>query len=223
MSLGCRIGGIEEVSEFIDFHLSNMLMASEGPVIVSSFTAALRDARHATGRDEVTGKVSEWGKQGNWLGAIGYLLLLDQIGTSFKRKDAPALKCPSIIRALQGFSSISNRLDMEALYALRCALAHDFSVININREHPERTHHFLLTGALDNSPGPVVRRPSQPWDGDYATATEENATVINLHRFGDLVEATCTILRDLAAQDHLEVALKGGDRELQRRYSIGIF
>jgi hypothetical protein len=68
----------------IKLHLSYHPPA-EGIHIFSGFTAALRDARTAAGRDEL-GKKVDHTKYGSWLGAIGYMALLDQIGTCFKPK-----------------------------------------------------------------------------------------------------------------------------------------
>ena len=65
---------------------------------MSSFWAALRDARCATGRNVETGTVVDEAKTGSWLGAIGYLMLLDQIGTAVRRSEAP--ESPSLRVAL---------------------------------------------------------------------------------------------------------------------------
>lgn len=62
-------------------------IANEMPV--SAFCAALRDARKFTGRNlDTGGKLSEpsCGDHGSWLGAIGYMTLIDQIGSCFKPK-----------------------------------------------------------------------------------------------------------------------------------------
>jgi len=53
---------------------------AHGVVILSTFVAALRDAREATGRDLKTGRVVHAEQSYSWLGAIAYLLLLESIG-----------------------------------------------------------------------------------------------------------------------------------------------
>src|SRR5437016_5185759 len=50
----------------------------------SCFAAALHDARKASGRNEDTAEVVDPASQGNWLGAIGYLCMFDQLGTTVR-------------------------------------------------------------------------------------------------------------------------------------------
>ena len=52
----------------------------------SCFNAALRDARKATGRQLNDNSRSDI-NHGSWLGAIGYIVLLDQIGGCLKPKN----------------------------------------------------------------------------------------------------------------------------------------
>ena len=70
-----------------------------GMLLFSSFVAALTDARTPTGRDKSGAKVDA-GKHGSWLGAIGCMALLDQIGTCFKPKPVNVIAENSIHRAL---------------------------------------------------------------------------------------------------------------------------
>src|SRR3989304_5474784 len=109
-------------NQAIEFHLTNHPPA-EGIHIFSGFVAALRDARTATGRDEFGRKVDHT-KFGCWLGVIGYMALLDQIGTCFKPKQKSYESETSIHKALKYFSNLSDD-EIEALYALRCSFAHD--------------------------------------------------------------------------------------------------
>jgi len=200
--------------EAIKIHLSKH-PAREGIHIFSGFTAALRDSRAATGRDEFGNKVAPT-KYGCWLGAIGYMALLDQIGTCFKPKQKPYESGNSIRKALKYFSNLSDD-EIEALYALRCSFAHDFSLHNIKKDKPSRTHRFRVgIGASTH----VVTLPTIRWDGNYESENLDNFTTINLEAFGDLVEDICHQLFTLASRDELEIILSGGSDELFHRYSI---
>jgi len=201
-------------NQAIEFHLTNHPPA-EGIHVFSGFAAALRDARRVTGRDELGRKVDHT-KHGCWLGAIGYMALLDQIGTCFKPKQQSYENGNSIRKALKYFSNLSDD-EIEALYALRCCFAHDFSLHNINKEKQSRTHRFRVgVGASTH----IVTLPSVRWDGNYESKNLDDFTVINLEAFGDLVESICQQLFTLANSDELEIVLPGGSDELLQRYSI---
>ena len=200
--------------EAIKIHLSKH-PPREGIHIFSGFTAALRDARTVTGRDEL-GRKFDHTKHGCWLGAIGYMALLDQIGTCFKPKQKSYEHGNSIRKALRYFSNLSDD-DIDALYALRCGFAHDFSLHNINRRKPSLTHRFRVgVGASTD----IVSLPRVRWDGNYESKNQDDFTTINLEAFGDLVESICQRLLALTNNDQLEVVLPGGSDELLRRYSI---
>lgn len=201
-------------NQAIEFHLTTHPPV-EGIHTFSGFVAALRDARIATGRDEFGRKVDHT-KSGCWLGAIGYIALLDQIGTCFKPKQEAYENGTSIHRALKYFSNLSDD-EIEALYALRCSFAHDFSLHNIKKDKPSRTHRFrVCIGSSDR----VVALPNVRWDGNYESKNLEDFTTMNLEAFGDLVENICQQLSTLANSDELDVVLPGGSDELLHRYSI---
>jgi hypothetical protein len=201
-------------NQVIEFHLTNHSPA-EGIHTFSGFVAALSDARAATGRDEF-GKNVDNTKLGCWLGAIGYMALLDQIGTCFKPKQKSYESGTSIHRALKYFSNLSDD-EIEAVYALRCSFAHDFSLHNIKKDKPSRTHRFRV--GIGSSKR-AVALPSVLWDGNYESKNLKDFTTINLEAFGDLVENICQQLSILANSDELDVVLPGGTDELLHRYSI---
>ena len=170
----------------IELHLTNHPPA-EGIRVFFGFAAASRDARKVTGRDEL-GKKVDHTKHGCWLGAIGYMALLDQIGTCFKPKQKSYENGNSIRKTLKYFSNLSDD-EIEALYALRCCFAHDFSLHNINKEKQSRTHRFRVgVGASTH----IVILPSVRWDGNYESKGLDDFTAINLEAFGDLVESIST-------------------------------
>ena len=201
-------------NQAIKFHLTNHHPA-EGIHIYSGFVAALGDARAATGRDEFGRKVDHT-KFGCWLGAIGYMALLDQIGSCFKPKQKPYESGTSIHKALRYFTNLTNG-EIEALYALRCSFAHDFSLHNINENRASRTHRFRVGVGSSKR---IVVLPSVRWDGNYESKNLEDFTTINLEGFGDLVENICQQLCILVDNDELDVVLPGGSNELLHRYSI---
>ena len=199
------------------------LFLGPGPVSgnrqsISSFQAALRDVREATGRDLSTGMVQEdqEPKSGNWLGAIGYMALLDQIGTSLKPKARSRATGSGIVRALKHWSSLDSTV-IDALYALRCALAHDYSLFNRNPRHPSLQHLF----ALDRSAtGPVVRLPKKPWDGKYERLDPTTQTYVSIRLLGDLTEEVVARVRQSAKSGDVEILLSGGGNELAFRYGL---
>ena len=197
-------------------HLASEPVSIQGRTVFSGFTAALRDARGATGRDPATGAIVNPEHTCSWLGAVGYLILLDQIGTCFRPAGTADVDGNTINHALSYFTDFSGA-DRIALYALRCTLAHDYSLVN---EHPRthrRTHHFII---LSDPDFPVLRHPPQPWNGDYASQEPDNATIVNIRAMGELVEKIYRELLDLAKAGNLKIILPGGMSELTSRYGI---
>jgi hypothetical protein len=181
----------------------------------SGFVAALRDARQVNGRDLETGAKIPSAPRAIWLGAIGYLALLDQIGSCFKPKPSRIEQGNAINKALKYFSSLTENA-IDALYALRCAFAHDYSLHNIPKDKKKLSlqHHFTV----DVGSRPLITFPKVQWDGDYNNKNSNNVTIINLEAFGDLVESIYQELLKLAQAKQLEITLQGGSDELVRRY-----
>lgn len=198
----------------IALHLS-FSPGANGVQILSGFAIALRDARKMTNRDLHTGEKLAGGGYSSWLGAIGYMALLDQIGGCFKPTGGAPAQGNSISQALSYFSSLS-AAEIDALYALRNAFAHDYSLYNVNPKKPSLTHRFELD---PNSPA-LVLLPTIPWSGDFTNMPPGTATVVNLVLFGDLVEEVCQKLFSLANTNTLDVTLPGGSDELLRRYGV---
>ncbi|MBC9934412.1 hypothetical protein [Chitinophaga qingshengii] len=187
----------------------------------SALIAGIRDARKFTGRNIETGQIEIYDNNVNgcWLGAIGYLILLDQIGKCFKPSTISInfqSKTASIVRTLQYFSDLQDS-ERYCIYALRCALAHDYGLYNINGREPALTHHFLLRA---NSTTPLIELPKDQWDGKISTRNPENCTTVNLLALGDLVENIFESLKTMASQNQLEIILQGGTEELSSRYGF---
>lgn len=210
------------IAEALDFHLT-YVPPSAGMHRWSAFMAALRDARLVTGRSPETGEKlpDQLSRHGSWLGALGYMALLDHIGNCFRPKGRMRLvirkkggPIPGIEKALRYFSGLDRR-HIDAIYALRCAFAHDYSLFNTSKTATLR-HHFLVTA---NGGREVVKLPRRRWDGDCSTRRKSNRTVVDLQALGDLVETIYGRLLTLKHANHLMIELSDGPDELRAKYS----
>lgn len=187
-----------------------------GRVSESSLVHALRNIRLITGRNIDSGVIdsdSNLGYPGNWIGAIGYLTILDQIGKCYRpnSKNKITDKRSPIKKALAYFTKISDE-EANAVYALRNAFHHDFSLLNI---YNGNNYHFAVNQHATN---PVVILPSIQWDGNINNRNICNQTYINLQALGDLVENIYTQLLQLENSNKLVLDLDGGKEELTARY-----
>lgn len=189
--------------------------AVDGLQRLSSFAAVLRDARAVTGRSRETGEMIDPSLAGSWLGALGYLILLEQIGECFRPVGRQPLSGPKTVIALQLFADVTEAR-AEALYALRNAFAHDFGLCNPS-SNPQRQHHFAVCADPLAS---LVELPQAPWDGDYDNRTLLNRTQVNLWALAEVAEEVVHHLVELANVNALEVVLPGGSDELLQRYSM---
>ena len=182
----------------------------------SSFNMALYEIRRVTKRDKLPGRRNLSYENSSWLGAIGYMSLLDMLGACFKPKSAVKIEeSRDFVRALKYFSKDLTEDEMLALYALRCALTHDFSLCNYS-SNPKLRHHFLIRVGKDDN---IVTLPNIPWDENFENRTENNQTIIDIEKFGDLVELVCKKIHLLAKNKELEIILSGGANELINRYT----
>src|SRR5262245_56853359 len=97
-------------SDAIRLHLTS-LSTHQNVQYFSGFVKGLREARKFTKRPQDTGEKlpdDTCGNHGSWLGAIGYLCLLDQIGKCFKPATASIITGNSIGKALKYFTTLSN-------------------------------------------------------------------------------------------------------------------
>jgi len=198
----------------LDLHLFEHVSIGEGRV-VSALIRALNNARRETGRDKNGLKILGQ-DHGSWLGAIGYMVILDQIGNCFRPRSRPTFhNFNSIQKALRYFTHLGVRR-INGMYALRCALAHDYSLCNYHKDQSLQ-HRFVVT---QGEKPPLVKLPRIPWDGDIFKNERRNVTVVNLEKIGDLVEAVYKRLIELYKRKNLEISLKGGPNELIQRYQI---
>lgn len=199
------------MDDLITYHLSgseNEVSAST--IHKSSFSALLRDARSFTNRDIVTGEKISGSRHDGWLGLTAYLILLDQIGSCFNLIGGPRNNRNFLMPLVQ-FSDLSI-VECEAIYALRCSMAHDYSLCNKDRNR-KLWHMFELANS-DSSP--VVSLPNKPWDGNYSNFN--NMTRIHVVALCDLVEDIVTKVKGAHRDGKLELRL--GMEEFGTRYSI---
>lgn len=218
---GCKcliVSAISTEHDALDRYLSPPVLGL--PVtILSTFWAALRDARQATGRHAESGDVIDLPRLGSWLGAVGYLCLLDQIGSTVRPRQpstgAARGSGNSISRALAHWTNCTED-ERAALYALRCSFAHDFGLLNPRPAPPQLLHAFNL-----RQDGPLVTPPAERWDGSYPVPRLAT-TVVNLRAVGDLVEQVQATVRDTHRDSALELALDGGVAEFNDRCVVMI-
>lgn len=209
-------------NEIISFHLNHIANLDDNTVVFSSLTAALRDARELTGRDINNGEdlMPSNLKRGSWPGIICYLIILDQIGKCYKPLNKRSYKDLSPIqRTLKWFTNLSND-KIDVVYALRNALAHDYTISNLNRSKPNLQHHFTLVDFRETQ---LITLPRTIWDGDPESKSINNLTIISLPLLGDLIELIWNSLMELHSNNKLELILKGGATEIKSRYLNFIF
>lgn len=168
----------------------------------SSFEAAYTDARIAIENGIV------------WLAAVGCLCFFDEVGNAVRlsgQKQEPT----EFETALVQFGQLAPQ-DAVVLYALRCALAHNYSLVNVGRGGRAAllTHAFVL----DNDPSAqwLIKLPSAPWDGVDMANVAGRETHVNLSRVFDLLDVVHQAVIRSHQQGDLELA--HAPDETRRRY-----
>lgn len=156
--------------------------------------------------------------RGTWLAALGDLVFLDQVGTALTRTDHEDIsrkwKISSPERALERFSDLAER-ERAALYALRNALGHDFSLVNRpDTSHSERReqlqHAFVLH---HDAQRPLIEFPDTMWDGEPMAVHETYVHLGHLTELTDRVRA-----RIFEVYDSGNLRLVESAEETRRRY-----
>ncbi len=98
----------QTTKEAISHHLLLMNKLDENTIVFSSLVAILIDTREITGRDLKNGQhiiSPKHGRLDSWLGALGYLTILDQIGKCYRPKSkSKIVKANSITKALKYYT-----------------------------------------------------------------------------------------------------------------------
>ena len=206
--------------EIVSCHLNLLQKLDENTIVFSSLVGALRDARQNTGRDLKTGENPDRYHNpcmDNWLGATCYLIILEQFGKCYKGKYDPKFSDLSPIQKCLLYHTKLSSFERDAIYALRNAFAHDYSISNVNRKYPSLRHHFTLLGYYTD---PMIKLPNSIWDGNPETKTRDNMTYIGLPWIGEVAETIYDSLLYLHNNNELTVTLPGGSREIRNRYLL---
>jgi hypothetical protein len=228
-----RAGGnllkVNEADAITEF-LTRPVLGSPAVPSLSCLWAALRDARPPSGRNVRTGRPNpKQQKKQLFVGAIGYLVAVDLLGKALKLNAGGSTERVRFLAALEDFApsgvTLSQR-DRKALYALRCSFAHNFGVVNVPEPphrpranwapDPELTHHFLLAEDTRR----LITYGSL-WDGATYPPPAKTATVVNLRRLADLVEAMVEGLTYLHSQARLAI-VPPTVGEFRTRFIMGV-
>lgn len=173
----------------LDLYVLGWPQPVEGGQHISCLAAATRDARGATFRDLDSGVPTDIGPSPSWLGTLGYLALLEQIGKAVQRpsradveeaadaKDqALGQKPKPLRRAIRQFalSPLSDD-QIGVLWDLRNAFAHDYGLLTtLNGSHRRRFSLFPV--------GPLVAHQDRGPDSGAPH------TVVNVIELAELAE-----------------------------------
>lgn len=187
-----RHTGFVDEQEAITAYLDPVIDA--GPV--SLLTAALRDARQAYSHNAI------------WLGAIGYLIVTEQMGRTIALRATRGERLGSRAASVAAMADLGpNRLDDEgrhALYDMRCAIAHQYGLHNESTASTRPSRVFAYTRS-----GTLVRLPEHPWDGSADGAVRlDMTTVVNLEALQQTIETMVDRAREL--HDRGELVLVDG-------------
>lgn len=117
-------------------------------------------------------------------GLTMYLILLDQIGCIFAKNDKIDKTHKSGIKyALSCFSDFSEE-ECEAIYALRCSMAHNFGLAT----EMQKKKAYKFTLSFDSGLSPAVCLSRKKWSGDYSDKSDETSTEIGVYALCDAIE-----------------------------------
>jgi hypothetical protein len=187
------------LTEFLEKFVCDKLIESNR---YSSFSNALEDARKITGRDGATGALKHHiltNKNNghlepySFIGITNYLLLLEIIGKVFEPNVSSSGK-KGIRVALQHFSDIDEK-DQYVIEALRNALVHSYSLVNIpsNQDYHENSQHLFTLSASEDAP--LILYPDISWDGNFNNKAKNRSAIVQTNRLFDEVELTLENVR----------------------------
>lgn len=179
----------------------------------STLIAGLRACRICTNRNGETGIYipAPDRSPGNWLGAIGYFSILDQIGSCFRLASSQNPSTNNNIKnAIKefGYDLIDNDgSKLDALIALRNSFTHDFNLLNIpsNINKTSEIHKFTVIAEPDENW--IVKLPQRQWNMDIRGKNfndTSDTTYVNLFMFGELVEKVYKKIYQLAESGRIE-------------------
>ena len=185
---------------------------------VSTFTAAVREARSLTGRDLDSGVLDPAARPtALWAGSTVYLILLEQVGKSLRPKGGKRSAHEyELEKAIRQFApSSATPRERKVLYALRCAWVHEFGLFNKNPKNVAYQHCFGLEDDLSAS---LVKWPGRRWDGDTMSAGATTSTTVGLPALGNLTEEVVRSVRVHSNATQLRAEM--GTEELRKRFGF---
>ena len=169
----------------------------------SALDSLIVDAHRVTGRND-DGDVVDEEHLGTWLGAMGYLALIDQLGKVLRWSDRNVGPWTSPFEQILEQHGKS-RAEAAALYALRNAMAHNYGLANRNANRPECQHYFQLRVLGGET---LVKLPSSAWDGTPDGVSAESTTVVSLQAIGNLGEELLLGLQETYLRDPSSLSLQ---------------
>lgn len=204
----------------------------------SNFQMALKSARLHTGRNVDTGVASSMTEmecnlrmknevQENQLcnselftGLTMYLILLEQIGSIFKRTDIEITEGDKegIKYAMRMFSTLANE-EIKAINGLRNNLAHNFGLASDSKgkegKFKNNKYKFILSFSNDD---PIIKLSTKKWDCRYDDKEDDSSTVIGVYAFCNEVENIIKKLTEVYHAGNLEFKLS--EEEIKSRFTI---
>lgn len=151
-----------------------------------------------------------------WLAAVGVLCFLDEVGGAVHSTASSDASGPTDVeKALAHFTDVSPD-DAVVLYALRCAFAHHYSLVNVGEgRRAEMLHHAFV---LENDPRLewLVQMPATRWDGKDMLDLREKQTKVNLAQL--FVVASTVRARVIELHDQGNLSLVKSAAGTRRRY-----
>jgi hypothetical protein len=182
-------------NDALTLYLFLPVTAPGGIKVRSSLEALLTDVRSTVGRNPQTGEIVDPDHSRTWLGALGYLSLVDQISS--------LLQVPRMGPGGNPFERLliwdGSVLEDEAaaLYAMRCAFVHSYGLLNEapSSRQPRRARllrHIFVLKVEGNDLVTLGDRRSEVVDGPLEKLP---ATEVDLISLGNVVEELVADLR----------------------------
>jgi hypothetical protein len=171
-------------NDTIDLILGTKLLRTDHGKINSLVVALLNDSRMIGGRNTV-GSPNPGVNHACWMACLGYLIFLEQIGKCFQAKNWKRKRGEKDIETILRMYTHLSKGQREAIYALRCALAHGYNLTNPNQKQQTKNQRFILKG--DNS-SPLIKLRTRKWDGNPSNANKNTFTAINIVKLENLCE-----------------------------------
>ncbi len=151
-----------------------------------------------------------------WLAALGFLSFFDGVGGAVRSTlVSDVAKTTDVEKGLAHFTDVSPA-DALVLYALRCAFAHRYSLINVGKgSRAERLHHaFVLVDDPDQEW--LVTMPTMSWGGQDMLDLRGRQTKVNLAQLFAVAGRMRSRVVELHEEGHL--LLVNSSAETRRRY-----